>query len=165
MTLYWPIRSRMMQAAFAAALSTATTSCIRHPGFVANSGATILLAGEILVSPDSVPAQGASIEVLGGPTSAKVGMLAGSVTGQDGRFAVQLGSSTPIDCTTLRVRVTKIGHVPIESQPGQLRCSSACQWVDLRMRRLSLALEVDLVNLSPTSCDWTDGYLAPKRPV
>jgi len=165
MTLGSPPSSRIALCVFLSAIGTVTTSCIRHPGFRANSGATILLAGEVLVWPDSIPAAGAGIKVLGGPTPAKRGMLAGTFAGQDGRFAVQLGSSTQIDCTTLRVQVTRIGHVAIESRPGQLRCTSTCQWVNLRIRRAGMADEVDIIDLTPSSCDWSPGYSAPKRPA
>ena len=165
MSLRSPPSSRVALCVFATAMSTMATSCIRHPGFRANSGATILLAGEVLVWPDSIAAAGAQVAVLGGPTPAKLGMLAGTIAGRDGRFAVQLGSSTQIDCTTLRVQVRKLGHVSLESRPGQLLCTSTCQWVDVRIRRAGMADEIDLIDLTPNSCDWPLGYPEPKRPA
>jgi len=138
-------------------------SCIYHPGFRANSGPTIWLTGEVRVWPDSVPGQAVDVALLGGPAMSNV--LARTTTWRDGRFALQLGSSTQIDCTTLRVLVTKLGYVSGESRPGQLRCTRECQWVDLRIRRAGMANEVDPVELSPVSCEWIDGYPAPKRPA
>lgn len=147
----------------AMAVVAVAMSCIYHPGFKANTGPTIWLTGEVRMWPDSSPAEAVDIALLGGPAMSD--MLARTTTWRDGRFALQLGSRTPIDCTTLRVLVTKLGHVAGKSRPGQLRCTRVCQWVDLRIRRTGIANEVDPIDLSPVSCEWIDDYFGPKRPA
>jgi hypothetical protein len=150
---------------FGAAAILLTVSCI-HPGLLPNGRPMIWLTGEVREWPDSTPAAAALVAILGGPNPGGVGVLAQTLTWRDGRFALQLGSNTPIDCTTLRVRVAKIGHVTGESRPGQLRCTRDCQWVDLRLTRPGPVLDIiDVFDVSPVSCTWTDGYPGPKRPA